>query len=94
VKRTNGSTGLPINSAPGEFFTVGLYHELEYNMIENCPSVTALRVAMRRAAHQMMDDPRVFYDSLVFRISGLETVSAPQSDPKWSGQESRPTGGP
>jgi hypothetical protein len=86
VKRTNGSTGSPINSAPGEFLpvefiTVGLFHELEYNMKENCASATALRVAMGRAAHQMMDDPKVFYDPLVFRILGVETVSAPQSDP-------------
>ena len=63
-------------------------------MIENCLSATALRVAMGRAAHQMMDDPKVFYDPLVFRILDVEIVSAPQSDPKWAGQESRLTGGP
>ena len=52
-------------------------------MIENCPSATALRVAMRRAAHQIMDDPKVFDDPLALRILGVENVSAPQSDPKW-----------
>jgi methyltransferase (TIGR00027 family) len=55
-------------------------------MKENCPSATALRAAMRRAAHQIMDDPIIFYDPLVLRILGEENVSALQSDPKWSEQ--------
>ncbi len=55
-------------------------------MKENCPSATALRVAMRRAAHQVMDDPKVFDDPLALRILGVENVSAPQSDPKRSEQ--------
>ncbi|MBO0722626.1 MAG: class I SAM-dependent methyltransferase, partial [Blastocatellia bacterium] len=41
-------------------------------MIENKPSRTAQRVAMRRAAHQTLDNPRVFVDSLALRIAGLE----------------------
>ena len=53
-------------------------------MKENCPSTTALRVAMRRAAHQIVDEPKVFDDPLALRILGTENGSAPQSDPKWS----------
>jgi methyltransferase (TIGR00027 family) len=55
-------------------------------MKEDCPSATALRVAIRRAAHQIMDDPKVFHDPLALRILGVENESAPQSDPKWSEQ--------
>lgn len=52
-------------------------------MIEDCPSETALRVAMRRAAHQILDDPKVFDDPLALRILGVENRSAQQPDPKW-----------
>lgn len=52
-------------------------------MDENCPSRTALRVAMRRAAHQIMDDPKVFIDPLALRISGLENLSAEDPNQKW-----------
>lgn len=45
-------------------------------------SVTALRVAMRRAAHQIMDDPKVFSDPLAFRILGAKDQSIQQLDPK------------
>ena len=42
-------------------------------MIEAQPSKTALRVALRRAAHQVMDDqPLVFDDPLAVRILGAE----------------------
>lgn len=37
-----------------------------------CPSRTALRVAQRRAAHQVLDHPRVFDDPLALRILDLE----------------------
>lgn len=46
--------------------------------MENRPSETALRVAMRRAAHQILDDPVVFDDPLALRILGLENASARQ----------------
>lgn len=50
-------------------------------MKEECPSWTALRVAMHRAAHQIVDDPKVFNDSLApLIVSGM---SAPESDPEW-----------
>lgn len=52
-------------------------------MIEGCPSETALRVAMRRAAHQILDDPKVFDDPLALRILGVENGSAQPPDPKW-----------
>jgi methyltransferase (TIGR00027 family) len=55
-------------------------------MKENSPSATALRAAMRRAAHQIMDVPAVFCDPIILRILGTEDVPAPQSDPIWSGE--------
>jgi methyltransferase (TIGR00027 family) len=39
-------------------------------MREAKPSLTAQRVAMRRAAHQLLDDPRVFEDPLAAAIAG------------------------
>ena len=52
-------------------------------MIINCPSETALRVALRRAAHQILDDPKVFDDPLALRILGVADRSAQQPCPKW-----------
>lgn len=40
-------------------------------MLNDTPSRTALRVAMRRAAHQVLDHPRVFDDPLALPILGL-----------------------
>jgi methyltransferase (TIGR00027 family) len=51
-------------------------------MKEDSPSATALRVAMRRAAHQIMDEPKVFCDSLALRILGVENEATPQLAPK------------
>jgi methyltransferase (TIGR00027 family) len=45
-------------------------------MKDNRPSRTALRVAMRRAAHQLLDDPRIFDDPLALRILGEEKAAA------------------
>jgi methyltransferase (TIGR00027 family) len=50
-------------------------------MKENRPSTTAQRVAMRRAAHQLLDDPKVFDDPVALRIIGKESASALQADP-------------
>ena len=55
-------------------------------MKANSPSATALRVAMRRAAHQIMDDPKVFCDPLALRMVGVENESAQQLDPMLLGQ--------
>jgi methyltransferase (TIGR00027 family) len=52
-------------------------------MKENCPSETALRVAMRRAAHQVLDDPKVFDDPLAIRVLGGDNASALQPKPQW-----------
>ena len=47
----------------------------------NQPSATAQRVAMRRAAHQLLDDPKVFDDPVALRIIGKENASALKADP-------------
>jgi methyltransferase (TIGR00027 family) len=49
-------------------------------MQEGRPSATAQRVAMRRAAHQLLDDPKVFDDPLALRILGDRAVSALRAD--------------
>jgi methyltransferase (TIGR00027 family) len=55
-------------------------------MYIDCPSTTALRVAVRRAAHQVLDDPRVFDDPLALRILGLDLGSAHD----WDGRDDGP----
>ena len=40
-------------------------------LIEATPSRTAYRVALRRAAHQVFDDPVVFRDPLALRVLGM-----------------------
>lgn len=47
-------------------------------MVEGRPSRTAWRVAMRRAAHQILDDPPVFRDPLALRIVEGETTGKDQ----------------
>jgi methyltransferase (TIGR00027 family) len=44
-------------------------------MIQGRPSRTAQRVAMRRAAHQIIDDPKVLDDPLAVAIVGREAAS-------------------
>jgi methyltransferase (TIGR00027 family) len=41
-------------------------------MKDDAPSETALRSALRRAAHQIWDDPKIFVDPLALRIVGPE----------------------
>jgi methyltransferase (TIGR00027 family) len=50
-------------------------------MKDNRPSATAQRVAIRRAAHQLLDDPKVFDDPVALRIIGKESASVLQADP-------------
>jgi methyltransferase (TIGR00027 family) len=50
-------------------------------MISAQPSRTAMRVAMRRAAHQLLDDPLVFDDPLAIPILGREMAAAVRADP-------------
>src|ERR1700691_1610025 len=45
-------------------------------------SRTARRVAIRRAAHQLLDEPRVLDDPLALRIIGFDAERALRSDPK------------
>jgi len=49
-------------------------------MKEYRPSATAQRVALRRAAHQILDKPKVFDDPLALRIVGQESALALQTD--------------
>ncbi len=51
-------------------------------MQEGFFSKTAQRVAIRRAAHQLLDEPRVLDDPLALRIIGSEAEKALRSDPK------------
>ena len=51
-------------------------------MRENRPSATAQRVAMRRAVHQILDQPKVLDDPIALRILGEESASALQADPQ------------
>lgn len=44
-------------------------------MLDNNSSVTAHRVAFRRAAHQVLDNPPVFLDPLALKILGPATLS-------------------
>ncbi|MBN2224214.1 MAG: class I SAM-dependent methyltransferase [Deltaproteobacteria bacterium] len=46
-------------------------------MKENCPSATALSVAVRRAGHQLTDGHRIFDDPLALRILGVADGSNP-----------------
>jgi len=46
------------------------------------PSATAQRVAIKRAAHQLLDDPKVFDDPLALHIIGKQHASALQADPR------------
>jgi methyltransferase (TIGR00027 family) len=50
-------------------------------MKENQASITAQRVAIRRAAHQILDDPKVLNDPVALRIVGIDIASALQADP-------------
>ncbi|PWB64211.1 MAG: SAM-dependent methyltransferase [Deltaproteobacteria bacterium] len=59
------------------------FHQWRESTKENRPSETALRVATRRAAHQVLDDPKVFDDPLALRILGVENASALPSDHGW-----------
>ena len=53
-------------------------------MERNRPSPTAQRVAIQRAAHQLLDDPRVLDDPVALRIIGREEASAICADPRRS----------
>jgi methyltransferase (TIGR00027 family) len=46
------------------------------------PSGTAFRVALRRAAHQLLDDPRVLDDPIALRIVGPNEAKVLRADPQ------------
>ncbi len=50
-------------------------------MLEGTPSVTALRVARQRAAHQLYDEPKVLDDPLALAILGPEEAEVIRTDP-------------
>jgi methyltransferase (TIGR00027 family) len=51
-------------------------------MIEHRPSQTAERAALRRAAHRLLDEPRVHEDPLAIEILGPEQAAALRADPR------------
>ena len=53
---------------------------------ETRPSKTALRVAMHRAAHQLLDNPKVFDDPLALAIIGPKAVAQLDSVPTRYGE--------
>jgi methyltransferase (TIGR00027 family) len=50
-------------------------------MNESKQSTTAQRVAIRRALHQILDNPRIFEDPLALHVIGNENALALQADP-------------
>ncbi len=50
-------------------------------MLLGRPSITALGAAMLRAAHQLLDEPRVFDDPLALAIVGTDSAAALHADP-------------
>src|SRR6478672_11057594 len=54
-------------------------------MQDDRPSATAYRVALRRAAHQILDDPKVFDDPLAVAIVGGEGETRRRSGEARSG---------
>ena len=51
-------------------------------MDEGRPSITAQRAATLRAAHQILDQPRILDDPLALRIIGAQAESALRADPQ------------
>lgn len=64
-----------------EFFGKSSFERKMTFMKGNRTSATAQRVAMQRAAHQLLDDPKVFEDPVALRIIGEESALALQADP-------------
>ncbi len=49
-------------------------------MKQNSPSLTANKVAMMRAAHQILDNPKIFEDPIALSILGTQGVSEIRSE--------------
>jgi methyltransferase (TIGR00027 family) len=54
------------------------------------PSKTAFGVACHRAAHQTLDDPKIFEDPIALKIIGEETASRLALPPEQGGRASHP----
>jgi methyltransferase (TIGR00027 family) len=52
-----------------------IVYKIDRRRLETRPSLTAHRVAMRRAAHQVLDQPPVFEDPFALRILGADAQS-------------------
>jgi methyltransferase (TIGR00027 family) len=52
-------------------------------MEEGRPSATALGAAVHRAAHQLLDFPKIFDDPLALRIIGPKAEAAVRPNPEW-----------
>jgi methyltransferase (TIGR00027 family) len=50
--------------------------------LEGRPSVTAQRAAIQRAAHQLLESPRIFDDPLALAVIGAEAEAALRADPR------------
>ncbi|MGC4054099.1 MAG: class I SAM-dependent methyltransferase [Paludibaculum sp.] len=64
--------GFPDNVPPGRPARLKVPGPITTIMLESKPSRTALRVAVRRAAHQIIDPPPVFLDPFALPILGPE----------------------
>jgi hypothetical protein len=62
------------------FFAPSLARKSSHEKKEEKCSRTAYRVALRRASHQLLDDPKVFDDPLAWRVLGPKTMAELQSD--------------
>lgn len=56
-------------------------------MQAHCPSRTAQRVALRRAAHQLLDTPKIFEDPLALPLVGLSPEAQIDPTQDWLSQE-------
>jgi methyltransferase (TIGR00027 family) len=68
----------PADSAPiraAAHFCVGQTNRLEKYMKPDSPSLSAYKVAIMRAAHQLLDNPKVFQDPLALSIVGTQGES-------------------
>jgi methyltransferase (TIGR00027 family) len=55
---------------------------LDDNMEQDSPSLTANRVAMIRAAHQILDNPKVLDDPIALKIIGVRVASEIRAAPE------------
>jgi methyltransferase (TIGR00027 family) len=74
---------LPGSRSPGGSagqLGIGQTNHLEKYMKQNDPSLTAHKVAMMRATHQILDNPKVFEDPIALSIIGTQSTSDIRSE--------------